>query len=76
MFKISFFGACAFGTAVDFVLEWQVPAWKRNTLRITLTLVMGGLAVLLRNGYAYVAAFTGKCSQLLSLLITGFPHQY
>ncbi|KAL4240014.1 hypothetical protein ACF0H5_000809 [Mactra antiquata] len=37
----------------------SVPAWKRNIVRILIVLVAGGLAVVLRNNFAYVGAFVG-----------------
>ncbi|PVD39563.1 hypothetical protein C0Q70_02198 [Pomacea canaliculata] len=37
----------------------QVSTWKRNVLRIIIVLMAGGLAVLLRNSFAYVSAFVG-----------------
>lgn len=37
----------------------RVPTWRRNCLRIFIVLSAGGLAVLLRNNFAYISAFVG-----------------
>ena len=39
---------------------FQVPTWKRNCLRIFIVSCAGGLAVLLRNNFAYISAFVGE----------------
>ena len=38
----------------------QVPTWKRNILRMFIVLTSTGLAILFRNSFALVAAFTGE----------------
>lgn len=38
----------------------QVPAWKRNTLRISIVILAGGLAIILKDNFAYVGAFVGE----------------
>lgn len=38
----------------------QVPTWKRNILRMFVVLTSTGLAILFRNSFALVAAFTGE----------------
>ena len=44
---------------------FQVPTWKRNCLRIFIVSCAGGLAVLLRNNFAYISAFVGELILLL-----------
>ena len=44
---------------------FQVPTWKRNCLRIFVVSCAGGLAVLLRNNFAYISAFVGELILLL-----------
>ena len=39
----------------------QIPTWKRNILRLIIVLIAGSLAVLLKDNFAYVGAFVGKC---------------
>ncbi|KAK7111497.1 hypothetical protein V1264_011118 [Littorina saxatilis] len=40
-------------------LYQQAAAWKRNLVRVTVVLIIGVLAVLLRNSFAYISAFIG-----------------
>lgn len=37
----------------------KVPTWKRNILRTLIVLLAGGLAVLLKDNFAYISAFVG-----------------
>lgn len=45
----------------------QVSAWKRNLVRFLVVCVTAGLAVIFRDSFAYVGAFTGKHTQLDSI---------
>jgi len=47
-----------------------VPTWKRNVLRVVITLSICGFAVVLRDVYAFVSAFSGAvgCSVLAFIL--------
>lgn len=42
------------------IISSQVPAWKRNILRICMVLLAACLAVIFRDSFAYISAFTGK----------------
>lgn len=43
-----------------FDVYYQVPTWRRNVLRMLIVLTSTGLAVIFRNSFALVAAFTGE----------------
>ncbi|XP_025090595.1 proton-coupled amino acid transporter 1-like [Pomacea canaliculata] len=42
----------------------KASPWKRSLLRVVLVLLVAGLAVVLRNNFAYVAAFTGAVGSI------------
>lgn len=52
----------------------QVPAWKRNILRAAITILIGGLAVLFRNVFAYFNSFIGELSFLCILNAAVCPY--
>nr|XP_022316194.1 amino acid transporter AVT3A-like isoform X2 [Crassostrea virginica] len=53
----------------------SVPTWKRNTLRMFIVLTSTGLAILFRNSFALVAAFTGAIgSSLLAYILPCLFH--
>ncbi|KAH9498872.1 hypothetical protein Btru_004913 [Bulinus truncatus] len=53
----------------------QVHSWKRNILRICIVLVAAGLAVALRDFFAYVSAFVGALgSSLLAYILPCLFH--
>eukprot|EP00105_Crassostrea_gigas_P037916 XP_019922064.1 PREDICTED: amino acid transporter ANTL2-like [Crassostrea gigas] len=52
-----------------------VPAWKRNILRMLIVLSSTGLAIIFRNSFALVAAFTGAIgSSLLAYILPCLFH--
>lgn len=46
-----------------------VASWKRNVVRVVVTLVIAGLAVTLRNYFAYLASFSGAIGGTLLAFI-------
>ncbi|XP_070185489.1 uncharacterized protein [Littorina saxatilis] len=53
----------------------SVPTWKRNALRIFIVLTAAGLAVLLRNNFAYISAFVGALgSTMLAYILPCLFH--
>lgn len=53
----------------------SVPAWKRNILRMLIVLSSTGLAIIFRNSFALVAAFTGAIgSSLLAYILPCLFH--
>ncbi len=44
---------------VSVIVPQAIPTWKRNVARLLLTLCIVGAAVVLKDSYAYLAAFTG-----------------
>ncbi|KAL5019384.1 hypothetical protein ScPMuIL_005106 [Solemya velum] len=51
----------------------SVPAWKRNILRVCMVLIAAGLAVIFRDSFAYISAFTGSVgSSLLAFILPCF----
>lgn len=57
-------------TLEDITEEREVKLWKKNVLRIILLLTQVGLAILLRNAFAYISALTGAVgSSLLSYIL-------
>ncbi|XP_013084175.2 uncharacterized protein LOC106069130 isoform X3 [Biomphalaria glabrata] len=56
-------------------LPTQIPAWKRNILRIFIVLITAGLAVLLRDFFAYVSSFVGAIgSSVLAYILPCLFH--
>ncbi|CAD5113387.1 DgyrCDS2560 [Dimorphilus gyrociliatus] len=57
-------------TLEDLVEEEKIPLWKKNVLRTILLFTQVGLAILLKDAFAYVSAFTGAIgSSLLSYIL-------
>ncbi|XP_060600506.1 proton-coupled amino acid transporter 2-like isoform X2 [Ruditapes philippinarum] len=53
----------------------SVPAWKRNVLRIGIVVLAGGLAVILKDNFAYVGAFVGAVgSSVLAFILPCLFH--
>ncbi|XP_053391552.1 uncharacterized protein LOC123563758 isoform X2 [Mercenaria mercenaria] len=53
----------------------SVPAWKRNMLRISIVVVAAGLAVILKDNFAYVGAFVGAVgSSVLAFILPCLFH--
>ncbi|KAL8618786.1 hypothetical protein ACOMHN_000214 [Nucella lapillus] len=53
----------------------NVATWKRNLLRVVIVLCAGGLAVLLRNYFAYISAFVGALgSTMLAYILPCLFH--
>lgn len=55
--------------ATNSVISPTVSSWKRNVVRVVVTMVIAGLSVLLRNQFAYLAAFSGAVGCTLLALI-------
>ncbi|GFO02086.1 endonuclease-reverse transcriptase [Plakobranchus ocellatus] len=57
------------------MMMMRVAAWKRNILRVLVVLVAAGLAILLRDFFAYVGALTGAIgSSLLAYILPCIFH--
>ncbi|KAK7507847.1 hypothetical protein BaRGS_00000812, partial [Batillaria attramentaria] len=53
----------------------KVPTWKRNILRVLIVLAAGGLAVLLKDNFAYISAFVGALgSTMLAYILPCLFH--
>ncbi|KAK3612264.1 hypothetical protein CHS0354_039545 [Potamilus streckersoni] len=53
----------------------SVPAWKRNILRTFIVLCAAGLAVVFRDSFAYIGAFTGAIgSSMLAYILPCLFH--
>lgn len=53
----------------------SVPAWKRNLLRISIVILAGGLAIILKDNFAYVGAFVGAVgSSVLAFILPCLFH--
>ncbi|KAL3876043.1 hypothetical protein ACJMK2_033929 [Sinanodonta woodiana] len=53
----------------------SVPAWKRNILRTFIVLCAAGLAVVFRDSFAYIGAFTGAVgSSMLAYILPCLFH--
>lgn len=55
---------------VAVVIPDKVPSWKRNVLRLLITLSIAGFAIVLRDNFAYLNSFVGAvgCSLLAFIL--------
>lgn len=55
---------------VSIIVPQTVPAYRRNILRVLITLSVMGIAILMRNSYAYLNVFSGAvgCSALSFIL--------